>query len=422
MWKSTIASAVMLGASLSATAAQAEIVLDVLYAFPNNYRDVKEDIAERFEAEHPDIRIAYRTPAENYDVATSQVLRDRLVGSMPDVFFTGGNYMRILSDQELAVPLNPFVKSAQEWRKMGYLDSMLSLARLDGHIYGLPFATSVPVVYVNADLVERAGLSVDALPTDLQGLARAGQQIAELGNDVVGFYHDYGGAGNYNLQVVVNSFGGTMGSDDGCSVAFGTKPVMKALETFEMLHREGMPEMSQNQVRAAFAAGTVGIWVSSTSKIAQMEEASQDNFEFRVLPYPLASQDGRIPAGGAIAVMLAQDAERQAAAWDFIRFATGAIGQTQVAKFTGYMPSSQLAIETPDLLGNYYRKFPNKLVGASQLPVLTGWYNWAGQNAVKIRDVVQDHIEDVVFGRRTAKETLPEMITDVEALLADACA
>lgn len=417
MRQPTFVLSALLGVAFAANIANAEMQLDVLYAFPNNYREVQEEIALRFEETNPGIDIVYRNPAPNYDEATSQVLRDSIVGRAPDVFFTGGNYMRILADRDLTVALDGFVGSADAWEALGYLDSTLSLGRQNGAVHGLPFAVSLPVLYVNVDLVERAGVSVSDLPTNWRDMARLGREISALGDDVFGFYHDYGGAGNFNFQVMVNSAGGVMGSADGCEVLFDGPRGMAALETFEMLRAEGMPDLSQRQIRAAFAAGQVGIWMSSTSKIAQMEEASKGNFEFKVLPYPLQSADGRLPAGGAIAVMLTKDPERQKAAWDFIRFATGPAGQTKVAQFTGYMPTNQIAIGDPQYLGGYYETNLNRFVGVQQLPVLTGWHNWGGENSVKIVDVIQDHVDRVVFGRATADGTMPRMASDVRALL-----
>lgn len=409
------------GAGLFAGGAQADTTLDVVYAFPNNYKKVQEEIASRFETANPGIKIKYRSPATNYDTALAQVLRESIIGETPDVFFTGGNYMRVLADQKLAVPLDTFVESPGQWQEMGYLDSMLSLGRLNGKIYGLPFATSIPVLYVNLDIVKKAGGSVEKLPQDWGELARFGQQMSKQGEDVIGFYHDYAGAGNFNFQVLLNSNGGVMGSEDGCTVAFNGPEGMRALQTLEMFVERGMPKYSQNQIRQAFAAGNVGIWMSSTSKIAQMEKASAGTFGFRVLPYPLPTKQGRLPAGGAIAVMTTKDAKKQAAAWKFIAFATGPIGQTLVAEYTGYMPNNKKAVDDPKLLGRFYEKNPNKLVGVQQMPVLTGWYNWAGKNSVKIVDVIQKHVDSVAFGKRKAKDVMPEMAEDVQKLLAKAC-
>ena len=90
------------GAGLFASGAQAETTLDVVYAFPNNYKKVQEEIASRFEMANPGIKIKYRNPATNYDTALAQVLRESIIGETPDVFFTGGNYLRVLADWRFA--------------------------------------------------------------------------------------------------------------------------------------------------------------------------------------------------------------------------------------------------------------------------------------------------------------------------------
>jgi hypothetical protein len=52
---------------------------------------------------------------------------------------------------------------------------------------------------------------------------------------------------------------------------------------------------------------------------------------------------------------------------------------------------------------------------------MTGWYNWAGPNAVKVVDVIQTHINDVAAGRKTAADAMPRMKRDVDAMLPANC-
>ncbi len=115
--------------------------------------------------------------------------------------------------------------------------------------------------------------------------------------------------------------------------------------------------------------------------------------------------------------MLAKDPEKQQAAWKYIKFATGPIGQTIMANHTGYLPSNDIAIRTPGLLGDFYKANANYRTSIAQLPILTGWYAFPGPNAVKIIDVIKRHAEAVVTGKKTAVETMPAMATDVQKLV-----
>jgi multiple sugar transport system substrate-binding protein len=131
----------------------------------------------------------------------------------------------------------------------------------------------------------------------------------------------------------------------------------------------------------------------------------------------MLSPTGRLPAGGNLVVMLTKDRARQEAAWKYIRFATGPVGQTIMATHTGYLPSNSIAITTPEMLGDFYKAQPNYQTSIAQVPLLTGWYAFPGPNAVKIIDTIRDHLESVVTGKTTAAATMPKMTADVRRLL-----
>ena len=85
-------------------------------------------------------------------------------------------------------------------------------------------------------------------------------------------------------------------------------------------------------------------------------------------------------------MILTKDPAKQKAAWEYVKYVTGPVGQTLMAQLTGYAPGNQKALDDPKLLGGYYEQRPNYATGIKQLPVMTGWYNWAGPNSVKIVD------------------------------------
>ncbi len=88
-----------------------------------------------------------------------------------------------------------------------------------------------------------------------------------------------------------------------------------------------------------------------------------------------------------------------------------------MAKHTGYLPSNSIAINTPDLLGDFYKSQPNYQTSLKQIPTLTGWYAFPGPNSLKIIDVIRGHLEAIVTGKSTAAETMPLMVKDVQGLL-----
>jgi multiple sugar transport system substrate-binding protein len=392
--------------------------LDVLYSVPSGFSAVHEAIAARFSAAHPERRVAFRVPAADYEQGIQQILRGAVTGSVPDVAFIGANQIRLLVDRELAAPMGAFAAEEGGWEHLGYIPAMTELGRIRGETYALPFAISTPILYVNVDLVKHAGGSMESFPTTWPELIALGARIKAAGGPAtIGLHFQWDASSNWMFQALLFSRGGRMTSADECAVAFDSEAGRWALELLEAFAHSGMPHMAWQQTAQAFAAGTLAIHAASTSNVANATRQIADRFEFRTAAFPLPGPHGLLPAGGSTAVILASDPAKRRAAWDYVKFATGPVGQTMMVNQTGYMPGNAIALNDPAMLGDFYARNPNHMASIRQLPIMTGWYAWPGENALRITDVIKDHIEAVISGARTAAETMPAMVRDVAALL-----
>jgi multiple sugar transport system substrate-binding protein len=176
--------------------------------------------------------------------------------------------------------------------------------------------------------------------------------------------------------------------------------------------------MSQATTLQDFVSGRLGIWAHSTSRLGGVTKQAKDVFTLRTAPFPLgAGADSRLPAGGNVAMMLAKDPARQKAAWEYIKFATGPVGATIMVKGTGYFPANALPAKDPKMLGDFYAANPNHQVAIRQLPLMTAWYAFPGENGLKITDVINDHLQTVVNKSAKPEDALKKMATDTQALL-----
>src|SRR5882724_7786659 len=161
--------------AVGATSARAEVTLDVLYTTPGTFNALHQELARRFTEAHPDIKVKFRNPVAGYEEAAQQILRDQITGRLPDVAFNGINQIGLFVDRGLGAPLDGFIENDGGVAKLGYYPALTTLGKWKGKIYGLPFAVSTPVLYVNADLVEKAGGKVDELPRSWPELMAAGK-------------------------------------------------------------------------------------------------------------------------------------------------------------------------------------------------------------------------------------------------------
>jgi multiple sugar transport system substrate-binding protein len=415
--RANFAAFMLCGLIVLATTAADATNLQVLYAFDRTTAEVHQEIKQRFEKENPDITVEFLAAAQSYEDASQSIMRNAMINDLPDVSFQGLNLVRGLADRGIAVPLDDFIARDGGAGRLGYDAGMLRAGGLNGKTFGIPFAVSTPIIYVNADLVKAAGVDIDAFPTRWEDIVALGSRIDNPAANVIGFYYQWDITGNWMFESLVFANGGHMMSSDEKTIAFDQAPGMAALSTLELFAKGKMPNLPTSQARAAFMAGKIGIFADSSSNLGAATRQIGKSFDFRTFRFPLGAADARLPAGGNLAVMLTKDPKKQAAAWKYIKFATGPVGQTIMATHTGYLPSNSIAINTPELLGDFYKANANFQASIAQVPILTGWYAFPGPNAVKIIDVIKQRTESVVTGRNTASEAMPAMATEVRKLL-----
>ena len=408
-----------MAAAFVAGPAMAQTEITVQYAIPDIFKDVQEEIAKQFMAANPTIKVKFIQPSKEYEDATQQVLRNAVTGQLPDVAFQGLNRQRILADRDIAQPLDAFIAAEKDWASKGYDGALLTLGQVKGKQYGMGFSLSTPIIYFNADLVKKAGGDPDKFPNTWEGIFALAKKIDDPANKIRGLHYDWDITGNWMWQTLVFSNGGTMLSADEKKVAFDGPPGQKAIATLAAMVNEGtMGDISQATALQDFVAGRLGIWAHSTSRLGGVTKQTQGVFALRTARFPLgAGAASRLPAGGNVAMMLAKDPAKQKAAWEYIKFATGPVGATIMVKGTGYFPANALPAKDPKMLGDFYAANPNHQVAISQLPSMTAWYAFPGENGLKITDVIKDHLQSVVNKSGKPADVLAKMTADTQALL-----
>lgn len=415
LFKKTAALTMLMAAGLAQAQQPTEIVVD--YAYADLFKEVHESIARDFMAKFPQYKVTFRAPNSDYEVSAQQVLRQAVTGQLPDVSYQGLNRQRVFADRGLAVDLTPFIKAEKGWAGMGYDQALLSLGQVKGQQVGIGFALSTPVIYYNADLMRKAGVEPDRFPTTWEAIMNAAKKSKSATPGTDSLHVEWDITGNWMWQALVFSNGGTMLTADEKKVAFDGPAGKAAIQTLEQLVKQGeMRNIAYSAAWQDFVSGKLAVLATTTARLGSITKQVGGKFEIRTARMPVA-KDGRLPAGGNAAMMFSKDPAKQAAAWEYIKFATGPQGATAMVKGTGYFPANALPANDPALLKPFYEQNPNYLTAIKQLPVLTGWYAFPGENGLKITDVIKDHIQTVVAKDVAPDKALATMTRDVQALL-----
>jgi len=404
--------------ALPALAQTSPVEISFQYSIPELFRGLMEEMTAAFMRANPNVRVSIRAPEPDYEAILQRNLRDAVTRQLPDVAFHGLNRQRTLVEREIPVDLKPFMAADARIAEQGYSESLLSLGQVGAAQTGIGFALSTPILYYNVELLRRAGGNPESLPTTWEQVAALARAIHGTAENLNGMFFDWTITGNWAWQALVFSHGGTMLSADERQVAMANEHGQRAMAALRLMVDEGrMPDLRSTAAISDFFAGRLGISMQSTAQLGRYNREIGGRFPLVCGRFPIPGPNARLPAGGNVAMMFTRDAAKQAAAWEFIKFATGPVGATMMVNATGYMPASTIPAQREEMLGRFYRENPNHMVTFRQQDVITGWYAFPGQNALRITDNINDHLQSVVAKRAEPAAALTRMAADVQALL-----
>jgi multiple sugar transport system substrate-binding protein len=398
--------------------AHAETTLTVHYPMPGFFKDVMDTISKKFMEENPDIKIQFANPSATYEEGIQTIMRQAGTAEMPDVTFIGLNRLRMLNERDIPVDLSPLVAKEADMAAQGFSENILKLAQVKGKQVGLAFATSNPIMYYNADLVRAAGGNPDVPPKTWDEVIALGGKIKALGDGNEGIDFRWQGD-DWMFSALLFGAGGTMLNDDETKVTFNGPEGQKAVEVLDRMVKEGgLPVLTKQAGEQAFVAGKIGFAFQTTGALRNTIKNVGTKFDLRTAHIPLIDPvNGKLPTGGNAVVILTKEADKQAAAWCFAKFAAGPYGASVVVPGTGYVPNNELAAASPDYLGTFYKENPLFRAGLEQMPLMTPWYAFPGSNGVKVTQTIVENLSRVVEQSATPQEALDDAGADVGDLL-----
>lgn len=422
--KRIAAAALAVGLALPGAAAAEPVTLQVLYNLPG-FTKFHQPLADEFMKNNPDVKIEFLAPAAGYNEGQQQVLRAAVTGNLPDVYFSGYNLtaelVHTLAPRNQITDLGPFVaaEGGQAFLDENYTPQMAALGVVDGKQYGLPVNASSPIMYVNADLVRKAGGDPDHMPDTFDGLIELAGKIHATDPKVAGMGYDIAGwPDDWLWQALIFSQGGKLTDPNTGKAAFDGPVGLKALEwTRRFVTEGGQAVLDWDQSRQQFGAGLTGFIFSTPAHVQTIEGLVGTRFQLKTTTFPLQDKvHGGVPTGGNSAVILTQDAAKQAAAWKYLKWVTGPAAQNMIVRITGYLPTNKQATG-PDYLAPYYVDHPNVKTASLQADKSLPWAGYPGGDSVRIWRTQRDVIGKVMRGEVTPAAGLKEIVDQTNALI-----
>jgi multiple sugar transport system substrate-binding protein len=379
--------------------------------------EVIKQLCDRYNAMQSKVRVTPVFVDGSYEGVLEKLQALAAVKQLPDVTQCGFQYTNFIIENLPVVPVYKLV-GGEKFDFDDFYQPMLALGKYkDGRQYGLPIAVSNPVLYINRDMFRAAGLDPDKdVPKTFDELRAVAKKFTK--GDQYGVYFHYSITGNWLFQAMVETFGGQMVAKDGKSVAFDGEAGIRVMRYWNDLVNtdKSMPLLDANQSQKAFMDGKIAMYITTTAGLRSFQ--LQSKIDFGTAKFPLDGKNPRrIPGGGNNGFVLKSTPEREAAAWDFLKFITGPEGQTAIASGMGYMSTRQSPVKTAELLGDYLKSNPAAWTTYTQIEDMTQWVNFPGKGGTRIFKIVQDNIQAVFSKQKSPEQAMKDAGAEANRLI-----
>ncbi len=308
-----------------------------------------------------------------------------------------------------------------------YLPGVVSYYQTsEGDLLSMPFNSSTPVLWYNQDAFTAAG--IESPPTTWDEVNVAAQKLLDSGMDCGYSFgwqswvmiENYSAWHDLPLGTLENGYGGLE-----ARFTFNNDAVVNRLQSIADSQESGIFKYGgrRGDSLSMFTSGECGMWMNSSAYYGSMVD--QAEFEFGQTMLPLDTDVAEAPqnsiiGGATLWVLRGKDEAQYKGVADFMTYLSSDEVQAWWSQETGYVP---ITIGASDLSAEqgFYEENPGTDTAFKQLTLNTPTANSRGLrfgNYVQVRDVINEELEALWAGDKTAREAMDTAVERGNALLA----
>jgi len=300
-----------------------------------------------------------------------------------------------------------------------FLSVVRSYYSKEGNLYSMPFNSSTAILYYNKTIFKKSGLDPNKAPTTFDEIEKCAKAAVTSGATKIGFtvawpswtlvenmhaWHDQPFADKDN------GFAG-MATELKINGAFG----VKLWELLTRWQKEGIFTYSGrgNKGDQPITNGEAAVGLASTALVGTLTKTAK--FEWGTGSLPRLSgfpQGNSIIGGASLWVMKGHKPEQYKGVARFFEFLGNTEQQAWWHSTTGYLPISNSALKALQAT-DHFKKNPHMWTAFAQITQGKTGRNSQGVrigNLVAIRDHIEAEMENVLSGKKTAKQGLDDAV------------
>ncbi|OBT14784.1 sn-glycerol-3-phosphate ABC transporter substrate-binding protein [Vibrio sp. UCD-FRSSP16_10] len=285
----------------------------------------------------------------------------------------------------------------------------------DGKMVSMPFNSSTPVLYYNQDMFAKAGIK--EAPKTWKEMEEVSLKLMKSGAQC-GFtttwqswvqIENFAARNNIPVATKQNGFGGF-----DTEYTFNSEPFVKHIDQMAKWAKDGVFKYGgrQSDGMPLFYTGECAMTMGSSAGLAGIQENMKGiDVGVAQLPYEdslIAKPQNTIIGGASLWVLRGHSSEEYKGVAEFFTYLSSAQVQSEWHKATGYLPITQDAYDLTKKEG-FYQANPGTDTAVVQMTATAPTENSKGirfGNFLQTRDIINEELEAVWAGRKSAKTAL----------------
>ena len=421
-----------IAAATLSLSAHAAVEVQWWHAMGGELGEILEGITEEFNASQDDYRVrpSYRGNYTETMTGAIAAFRARQQPHILQVFEVGTGTM--MAAEGAIYPIHELMEDhGRPFDREAFLPAVVGYyTDTRGNMLSFPFNSSTPILYLNRDAFEAAGLS--GTPETWEEIVEASRRLRESGAARCGFttswpswvmLENFSAMHDSPLGTRENGFGGLDTEfvfDNGLVASHWDN--LKAWQD-EGIFRWGGPGPGDDAAPMFYSGECAMFFGSSASRAGVLANA---DFEvgFAMQPY-YAEVEGApqnsIIGGATLWALQGHSDEEYEAVAAFFEYLSRPEVQADWHQRTGYLPITQAAWELSETQG-FYAENPGADISIRQMNLNPPTENSKGLrfgNFVQIRDIISEEMEAVMSGQKNGEQASADAARRGNALLRD---
>ncbi|HEX2962530.1 MAG TPA: ABC transporter substrate-binding protein [Ignavibacteriales bacterium] len=392
-----------------------KVVITFWHSFVSNTIPALNELIDRFEREHPNIKIRAQY------VPSGDPLIQKLVTAIqsrtaPDIAWIHSDYMDKLVEADALYPMNHFIKGPDgltDEEMNDIFPPLLQAAKWRDTLYALPMECTTLALFYNKALFKQAGLDPNHPPKDWAELREYAKKLTVDKNhdgitDQYGFYVPvFPASGPLSIWMILQwepylwQAGGRVINPEQTKVEFNSEAGVKALSLWKDLY-QGLDLTKYTMTHnLGFASGSLAMIMDGPWDLPEFRKMNNKDWAVASLPAGPVKRATYL-AGEHLAIF--KQSAHPKEAWTFLKWVIQPEVQAMFSEKSGYLPVRRSTLDLK-AYKNFLSKDPAMKAFVEQIPIgqARGVIDY---HRVEINQIIAQAVENCIIGKTDIKSAL----------------